>query len=52
MAFGDFRSTVVCPFVFEAVEGWHPGNEQRIEDLGSASHRQKLLCSSASLILS
>jgi len=43
MATGSVRSAVVRPFVVGSLGGWHPGNEQCLEDLGISRHRRKLL---------
>jgi len=43
MLTGDVRSAVVRPFVVGALGGWHPGNEQCLQDLGIPRYRRKML---------
>jgi len=43
LASGAVRSVVVRPFIIGALGGWHPGNEQCLDDLGIKRHRRKLL---------
>lgn len=43
MLTGEVRSAVVRPFVVGALGGWHPGNEQCLQDLGIPRYRRRLL---------